>query len=171
MFGRWSRRAHADTEGHALFDAVRRAMPDADGETQSIVAAIAGLLGGVAYADRDYSSIEEERVRAQLGRVQQLSAAGVDAVLHVLRDHIVEIATVQAPRYARVLLEQGDHALRLHVLEMLVDLAAADDSISHEEVQLLRNTTTALGLDQRDYNDLQRRHRDKLTSLRDTPRS
>jgi hypothetical protein len=50
---------------------------------------------------------------------------------------------------------------------MLVDLAAADDCVSHEEVQLLRNTTTALGLEQSDYNGLQRKHREKLTSLRD----
>jgi uncharacterized tellurite resistance protein B-like protein len=166
VFGRWSRRAAADVEGHALFDAVRAELPEVDLETAKIVTAVAGLLGGVAYADRQYSAPEEGRVRENLARVHGMTARGVDAIVKVLREHLLDIATVQAPRYCRVLREEADRDTRLEVLEMLADIAAADGEIKHEEVTLLRNTTQALGLDQADYNAVQGKHRDKLSLLR-----
>jgi uncharacterized tellurite resistance protein B-like protein len=166
VFGRWSKRAAADAEGHALENAVRAELKDADDPTVRIVTAVAGLLGGVAYADRDYSAAEEDRVRHALSHVHGLSARGVDMILQVLREHILDIATVQSPRFCRVLREEGDRDLRLDVLDMLVDIAAADGKISHEETTLLRNTTRSLGLDQADYNAAQAKHRDKLGILR-----
>jgi uncharacterized tellurite resistance protein B-like protein len=165
MFGRWSKRAADDPEGHALASAVREHLPDADEDTRAIVTALAGLLGGVAYADRDYGTGEENFVRAQLERVQGLSSRGIGAILAALRDHIVDIATTQAPRYSRTLRELADRELRLQVLDMLVELAAADERISHDEVVLLRTTATSLGLDQSDYNAVQAKHRDKLGVL------
>lgn len=169
MFGRWSKKAADDTEGDALFAAVRGELGQADGETRRIVTAIAGLLGGVAYADRDYTAAEESHVRAALTRVQGMTESGVEAVLRVLRDHIVTITTVQSPRYCRALVELADEELRHQVLAMLVELAAADGHLSHDEVTLLRNTTTALGLAQAHYNELQAPHRDKIGALKSKP--
>jgi uncharacterized tellurite resistance protein B-like protein len=151
-------------EGTVLEQTVRAQMDDAEGAR--IVAAIAGLLGTVAYADRQYSAVEEERIRRELGRVHGLTAAGVDAICAVLREHIVEIATVEAPVYARELLSRADRDLRLEVLDALVDLAAADDEITVAETNVLRLTATALGLTQQDYNAAQSRHREKLKVLR-----
>jgi uncharacterized tellurite resistance protein B-like protein len=137
---------------------------DDDGAT--IVAAIAGLLATVAYADRRYDPIEEQRIREELGRVEGLTAAGVDAICEVLREHVVDISTIEAPVYARELLLLADRELRLQVLDALVDLAAADDQITVAETNVLRLTATALGLTQQDYNVSQARHRDKLKVLR-----
>jgi uncharacterized tellurite resistance protein B-like protein len=169
MFGRWSKKAADDTEGDALAAAVRAELSAADRDTQAIVTAIAGLLGGVAYADRNYAAEEEAHVRAALTRVQGMTENGVEAVLRVLRDHIITITTVQSPRYCRTLVELADEELRHQVLSMLVELAAADGNLSHDEVTLLRNTTTALGLAQADYNALQAPHRDKLGALKSKP--
>jgi len=166
MFGRWSAKAAVDVDGHALEEAVARVLRGADRETQRTVTAIAGLLGGVAYADRAYSAAEEALVRTALSQVHGMTPEGIDAVLQVLRTDIVHVSTVQAPRYCRTLVELCDRELRLQVLDMLLDLAAADGTISHEEVVLLRNTTQALGLSQGDYNSLQSQHRDKLSSLK-----
>jgi uncharacterized tellurite resistance protein B-like protein len=166
MFGRWLAKAEEDLEGNALAKVVHGELAAADADTRRIVTAIVGLLGGVAYADRDYAETEEALLRAHLRRIQGLSEAAVEAVLRVLRTDILLIATVQAPRYCRALLEFGDRELRLQVLSLLVDVAAADGRISNEEVVLLRNTTTALGLDQADYNAAQAPHRDKLSTLR-----
>jgi uncharacterized tellurite resistance protein B-like protein len=169
MFGRWSKGAADDSNGDALGKAVSAELGAADADTKRIVTAIAGLLGGVAYADRDYSEKEEAHVRAALERVHGMTPTGVDAVLRVLRTDIVAITTVQAPRYCRALVELADVDLRHQVLAMLVDLAAADGHISHDEVSLLRNTTTALGLLQDDYNALQAPHRDKIGALKTKP--
>jgi uncharacterized tellurite resistance protein B-like protein len=152
--------------GTVLERAVRAEMTGGDVEGVRIVAAIAGLLGTVAYADRRYAPIEEQRIREQLGRVQGMTAAGVDAICAVLREHIVQISTVEAPVYARELLELADKDLRLEVLDALVDLAAADDEITVAETNVLRLTATALGLSQTDYNASQSRHREKLKVLR-----
>jgi uncharacterized tellurite resistance protein B-like protein len=151
--------------GTTLERTVRAQMADSDRDGATIVAAIAGLLGTVAYADRSYAPVEEERIRDELGRVGALTTAGVDAICAVLREHIVEISTIEAPVYARELLELADRDLRLQVLDALVDLAAADDEITVVETNVLRLTATALGLSQQDYNASQSRHRDKLKVL------
>ncbi len=171
MFGRWLRGEEA-TENLSGADALRanvaRELPGADTETVTVVTSMVGLLGAVAYADRNYSTEEEARVREELGRVQGMSAAGIDAICKVLREHIVEISTVQIPRFARALLELADHELRREVLSALIDLAAADSSVSVVETNLLRQITKSLGLSQQDYVELQARHRDVLEALKNT---
>jgi uncharacterized tellurite resistance protein B-like protein len=166
MFGRFSKTAADDPAGDRLAAAVRRHLPGADDPTARIVTAVAGLLGGVAYADREYRAEEEGVVRSALSRVHGMTPRGIEAILEALREDIVTISTVQAPRYARTLLELADRDLRREVLGFLIDLAAADDRISHDELALLRTTTRALGLEQADYNELQARHRDKIASLK-----
>src|SRR5690349_2841756 len=79
--------------------AVRASMTGTDEETVRIVVAIAGLLGTVAYADRRYAPQEEARIRQELERMPALSPSGVDAVCAALRQHIVEISTIEAPMY------------------------------------------------------------------------
>jgi uncharacterized tellurite resistance protein B-like protein len=152
-------------KGTALGRAVREQLAGTDEESARIVAAIAGLLGTVAYADRNYAPVEEERIREQLGRVRGLTASGVDSICRVLREHIVDISTIEAPVYARELLDLADRELRLEVLDALVDLAAADDEITVSETNVLRLTATALGLTQSDYNASQSRYREKLKVL------
>jgi uncharacterized tellurite resistance protein B-like protein len=168
MFGRWLRaeRAEPVSGGEALRSSIAAELPGADAETVDVVTSMAGLLGAVAYADRHYSDEEEARVRQELGRVQGMAPAGIDAICKVLRAHIVEISTVQIPRYARTLVELGDSELRREVLSALIDLAAADASISVVEVNLLRQITKSLGLSQQDYVELQARHRHLLESLK-----
>jgi uncharacterized tellurite resistance protein B-like protein len=169
MFGRWLKNV---TEPRPLDGAerveaeVRNVLRDADQETVRVVTAIAGLLGAVAYADREYSGEEEALVRSELARIQGMTSEGVDAVCAVLRAHIVEVATVQTPRYCRALLELADRELRTEVLQLLVDLAAADGTIKQSETNLVRGLAVALGLDQDDYNAAQAKHRDRLAVTR-----
>ncbi len=168
MFGRWMNSARTvRVEGaEQMAVAVRTHLPDADDETVRVVTCVAGLLGAVAYADRDYSAAEERRVRAELARVQGMPEAGIGAVADALRRNIVEVSTVQVQRYCRALRELADRELRLELLDVLVDVAAADGVISFDEVKVLRQVTAALGLDQTDYNTAQERHRDKLAALK-----
>lgn len=145
--------------------AVRTHLRNADDDAIRIVTAIAGLLATVAYADREWSDAEERRVRAELERINGLERDGVAAIESALRSNLVEISTTQTPHYTRDLRALADRDLRLEVLDVLVDLAAIDGSISFDEVTLLRNTATALGLTQDDYNEIQDRYRDKLSFL------
>lgn len=148
-------------------DAFRRASagkrPDAD--TVSIVAACAGLLACVAYADRTFSASELEKTERLLADVSGIDDTGRRAIVAALQAHVVELSSVHAVRFARTLKELGDRDLRLHVVVLLLELAAADDHIAPSEVNALRQVTRALGLSQDDYNLLQSRHRAKLAAL------
>lgn len=168
MFGRWLKGESAppSTGADALRHSIAQHLPGADAETVTVVTSMAGLLGAVAYADRNYSQAEEARVRVELSRVSGMTAAGTDAICAALREHIVEVSTVQIPRYARALVELADVELRREVLSALIDLAAADSSISLAETNLLRQITKSLGLSQTDYVELQARHRQHLDSLK-----
>jgi len=165
MFGRWlkSLSGGEDLSGSgALRASIERELPDADPETITVVTSMAGLLGTVAYADREYSAAEEARVRAELLRVQGMTQSGVEAICSTLRKHIVEISSVDTPRFARAMRELADDDLRREVLSALVELAAADESITLAETNLLRQLTNSLGLSQQDYLEAQERHRQHL---------
>ncbi|MBK7584767.1 MAG: TerB family tellurite resistance protein [Myxococcales bacterium] len=169
MFGKWLTRALAkdeEDEGTDLARVIREHLPNADAESVRVVTAIAGLLAAVAYADRDYSESEERLVRDELARVHGMTAAGVDAIADALRRGLVELTTVELPRSTRTMVELCDEELRLEVLGVLVDVAAADGRVSHAETTLLRQITTSLGLTQDDYNRAQAQHREKLSVLK-----
>jgi uncharacterized tellurite resistance protein B-like protein len=131
-----------------------------------IVSCIAALLVCVAYADMDYSAEEEAVLRQTLARIQGLDARGVNAILTVLREHTVIIASAESSTYAREILELTEIDFRLELLDALVDLAAADDEITVAETNMMRSIAKALGLTQKQYNAAQARHRDKLAVLK-----
>jgi uncharacterized tellurite resistance protein B-like protein len=161
----WRKKSN-EAAGTALERTIRAAMPDATDDSASVVAAVAGLLLQVAYEDRPYLDSEEAHIRAELARVEGLRPGGADAICAVLRQHAPVIATIEAREYARTLADRTDKEFRLGVLDMLVDVAAADDSISVVETNLIRRVAERLGLSQNDVNVSQTRHRDKIAALR-----
>jgi len=156
----------ADKEqAKALYAEIRKHLGDDDDVHVRIVASIAALLLCVAYADQNYDEDEERVLRGVLGQIRGLDAFGVDAINRVLREHTVRIIGAEASTYARELLELTDVDFRLQLLDALVDLAAADGSISLAETNMLRSITKSLGFEQKVYNTSQARHRDKLGVL------
>jgi uncharacterized tellurite resistance protein B-like protein len=161
MFGRKKPQTPEAADEHLKAE-VQKALPGADAETVAIVSACAGLLASVAYADREFSPAEREHARRLLATVSGIGENGALAIVSVLAAKVLELSTVHATRFSRTLKELGDRELRLHVLEMLIELCAADDELRHQEVVVLRQITGALGLEQSDYNRLQEKHRNKL---------
>lgn len=159
----------SNKRGLTLLGVVRAEMPEAPEEDVKIVAAVAGLLGQVAFADRPYLPQEEELIRRELGRVHGLGEHGVDAICRTLRKSIEKVAEIEAHEYAKLLRELAERDLLLHVLDLLLDVAAADLHVSLVEVNLIRRLTDVLGLTQDDYNASQSRHRDKLSGLSNRP--
>lgn len=147
---------------HPLAVAVRAQMPDAAEATQRVVTAVAGLLACVAYADREFSEPEQRAIRDELARIHGMSPEGAERVVGLLVADIQPIARSGDHGWVRDLRELTDREQRLEILEVLLDLAAADGVIDHAEVNYLRRLSTQLGLEQREYNAAQARHRDKL---------
>lgn len=169
MFGWLKRRSESAPESKRatlLYGAVRESLADDDDVHVRIVGSIAALLLCVAYADSSYHEAEEQVLRRELGRVHGLDAAGVDAIARVLRQHTALIIGAEGTSYARELLELTDEEFRLELLDVLVDVAAADDEITVTETNMLRSITRALGLSTEHYLTAQSRHRDKLAVLK-----
>jgi uncharacterized tellurite resistance protein B-like protein len=154
------------TPSEAFRQLIYDALGAADDETKRLTVAVAGLLACVAYADREYSAAEQARVRETLAQVEGLGPTAVDAICDALREHIVVIAVGNTQAYTRELRELGELELRRQVLDMLVDLAAADDELSMAETDLLRRTAAAMGLTPDDYLRSQTRYRDRLSVLK-----
>jgi uncharacterized tellurite resistance protein B-like protein len=145
---------------------VSQALPTADAETRRIVTAVAALLGSVAYADRQFAPAEQQALGRVLQGVQGIGPDEAKAILAALSQHLVLLSAVETPRHARHLKELADRDLRLHVLELMMQVATSDGELTHTEVTLLRQLTTALGLEQSDYNHLQQEHRHLLSTLK-----
>ena len=148
-----------------LAEFVEQYLADADDATRRIVTAVAGLLAKVAYADGHYSVQEEATIQKELSRVHGLSQAGVDAICGLLADQISHVALLGDHDWTRDLRDLADRELRLEVLEVLVEMAVADQVLKHDEQTQLRRIAKALALTQDEYNALQAKHRDKLSTL------
>jgi len=148
-----------------LAEIVEQYLADADDATRRIVTAVAGLLAKVAYADGHYSVQEEAAIQKELSRVHGLSQAGVDAICGLLADQISYVALLGDHDWTRDLRDLADRELRLEVLEVLVEMAVADHVLKHDEQTQLRRIAKALSLTQDEYNAIQAKHRDKLSTL------
>lgn len=155
----------AADRAHPLALAVREQIPDASEDTQRLVTAVAGLLACVAYADQEFSEPEQRAIREELARLPAMEPAGAGRVVGVLTGDIQAIIANGDQGWVRDLRELTTREQRLEVLDVLLDLAAADGVIDHSEVNYLRRLATALGLEQAEYNAAQARHRDKLGLL------
>jgi uncharacterized tellurite resistance protein B-like protein len=141
---------------------VQAQMPEADKVTVEIVTAVTGLLASIAYADRTISAEESTHLKSELSRIHGLGKGAPEAISDLLHKHALRLSTAFVQRFTRVLREELPEEHRAEVLDALLAMAAADGTITLEEVTSLRNITSALGLSQTHYNQLQDKYRDKL---------
>lgn len=141
---------------------VQNQMPAADPITIEIVTAVTGLLASIAYADRTITDEESAHLKIELGRIHGLSEGAPEAISELLHKHALRLSTAFVQRFTRVLREELPEEHRAEVLDALLNMAASDGTITLEEVKSLRNITSALGLSQAHYNELQDKYRDKL---------
>lgn len=150
----------------AEFEELRRVVASSlttrDDDLAEVVTAVAGLLVTVAYADRDHSDAESDEIARQLGRIPAVGSTGVAAIVEVLRRHARPLSSLHVQRCTRILRERTDEAMRYEFLDVLLAVAAADGTTTHEEIVSLRTLTSALGLSQVHYNQLQAKYGDKL---------
>lgn len=156
----------ASTVNDDLLSIVREHLPDeADEEEVCILAAVAALVACVAYADGVYHAEEVRAVRRMFDRVHDLPPRGVEAMMALLDAQIADLARGDVHEHARLLKRGLTREARIEVLDVLLDLAAADGEISIAETELVRRITRLMGLSASDYVRAQSRHKDKLSVL------
>jgi len=156
----------APVASEELREAVAHHLAGADSVTIEIVGAVAALLVQVALADCEFTDDETEEVRQQLRRIDGLDGAGADAVCGLLKTHAAQLGQEGIQPCTRVLREHCDRSARVEVLDVLMDMAAVDGTVSMTETNLLRRICVALGLGDADYLASQRRYRDRLSVLK-----
>lgn len=169
MLFRWFKRAE-DTVEHpaateALRESLRSSMPHGDEDGIAVVCAVAGLLAYVAFADRAYREEEQLAVSDALARMHGLAPESVAGITSLLSARIAELTAEPLHDYTRVLVSLTEREARLELLDVLLDLAAADLVLSMDETNLLRRIARLLGLSDHEYLASQARHRQKLSVL------
>jgi uncharacterized tellurite resistance protein B-like protein len=157
--------SRAPTASEELRALVARSMPGADPHSVAVVGALAGLLATVAHVDRRYSDEEEAHVRTALAQVHGMSAGSLDGVCELLRTRMAELAHESLQTYTRVLYEGLERSARLEVLDVLMELGAADEVLDMAETTLLRRIARGLGLADEEYTFAQQRFKERLSLL------
>jgi len=153
------------TVDQKLLAVVRDHLPQADEAEVRVVAAVAGLFACVAYADKDYSADEADEIRRYLGHIHDLPPAAADAISDLLDRATPDLARNGVHIHTRAVKEGTERGARIEVLDVLMDIAAADGTIRLSETELLRQVAKLLGLTTDEYLAVQDRHRDKLEVL------
>jgi uncharacterized tellurite resistance protein B-like protein len=144
---------------------IRAQLPGADATRVETVVALCGLVASVAYIDRTYADAERPHVRRALALIAGLTAPGVEAIGQALEAHMSTIATLDPRPHASVLRDHLNVTLHRELLDVLADLAAADDALTLIESDSLRRTADALGLTNEEFQAALERHKDKRKRL------
>lgn len=133
---------------------VRRIVGELDAlppERARFVAAFAFLLGRVANADLDISD-EETGVMEQLVReVGELPPEQAVLAVQIAKSQNRLFGSTEGFQVARELKEVSTPEERLHVLECLFAVSAADEEVDSEEERRIRQIADELALSHRQY--------------------
>ena len=140
-------------------------LSEVDSQSRGLVAAVAGLLAGVALADSNFDEAEEQKIRLELGRIAILTPDMVVAITDFLRRDGGKQAIASEHTWARTIKEGLEREGRIDVLDALLSIAVADGVLTLSETTYLRRITENIGLSQQDYNALQAAHTDKLSVI------
>ncbi len=148
---------------HPLTSAIRARLdrlPDARAE---YVAAFAGLLVRVAYADRTITEPERAALRDQLVARAGLTPDEADTVADLLVHEA--IAGIEYSALTRTFNEIASEAEKEQLLDCLYAVATADDSASLVEDDEIRAVARALMLSHEQFIAVRLRYKDKLEIL------
>ncbi|GAB4238851.1 MAG: hypothetical protein Kow00109_13470 [Acidobacteriota bacterium] len=131
------------------------------------LAAFAYLLGRVARADLEISSQEARQMEDLVAELGGLSREQATLVVEVARQQHRLFGQVDDFLVTRELNRVADRDQKLHILECLFAVAAAEGGISSREDQEIRQIASELLLEHRDFIAVRRRFRDDLNVLKD----
>ncbi len=134
-----------------LFVGIQKILTEHSDDDVRLIAGFAGLLGKVAYADMEISSVELDRVRDVLDKRLKLSSRQIDPIVELLGKHQARLFSIEDYIYIRLLNEVLDHTQKKDALHALFTVAAADESVSAEEDAVLWTVAKGLRLSHRDF--------------------
>jgi uncharacterized tellurite resistance protein B-like protein len=122
--------------------------------------AVAALLIEAACMDGDFGAEERETIRALLTEQFDLEAGEAEALLDEGEREIERAGELW--RFARTIKDRYDEAERIHMLEMLWEVAYSDGVLHDFEANLLRRITGLLYVPDQESGAARRRVRERL---------
>ncbi|HEX2678396.1 MAG TPA: TerB family tellurite resistance protein [Polyangiales bacterium] len=156
-------RTQAATE--RLRSVLREQLSGADDAGIERAVSLCGLVASLARIDRNYADAERPHVRRAIALIPQLPEAGVEPVCSVLEAEMSALAMLDLRPYAQALQTHSELPLRRQLLDVLADLAAADDAFTLLESDSLRRAAAALGLTPEEFQAAEARHQSKRRRL------
>jgi uncharacterized tellurite resistance protein B-like protein len=156
--------ASPDSEAPDLVDEIEQYLHDLDPSRAALVAAFAGLLSRVAFADSEISAAELDRIRVLIVTHVGLPAEEAQRVAEIARRRT--LAGTEHYRLTRCFNDVASEAERLALIECLYAVAAADDSVAHVEDKEVDQIAAAVLVSRSDVLKIRSRYRDKLEELR-----
>ena len=154
----------------SLEKALTNALPEIDERSLRRITGLAGLLGKVAYADRDISTDEIKKIEEILRDSTHIPEQELELVTGVVARCTKELCGIEDHHYSRLLLESHeDKDSRLEILEVLFRVASSDGDICSEEDYVIGNIATALRLTRRDFINSRLNFKDYLSVLKNLP--
>ena len=135
-------------------------------ERARFFAAFAYVLARVAGADLAVDTSEQGEMRAILERVAGVDAQDAGLVVEIASAHMEELGGTQNFLVTREIKAMSSPAERVALLECLFSVAAADDLITGDESNEIRNIAIECGLSQADIARTRTRFKDKLAEFR-----
>lgn len=130
------------------------------------LAAFAYILTRVANVDfeiSDEETREMESILRQIGKLPQDQAVLVIEISKAQNRLFSETEDFLVTRQFR---DIASREQRLHLVDCLFAVSAADDSVSREEETLIRQIASELRLDHKDYITIRRRYTDKRNVMK-----
>jgi uncharacterized tellurite resistance protein B-like protein len=143
-------------------DAVRQQLDGVAPERVEFVAAFAGLLVRVAYADLDVTAREHAALRSVVISHAGLSPAEGTAVVNVAVKQATELAGIDYAALTRAFNQLATENEKEHLIDCLFAIATADDTVSMVEDEEIRKVARALLLSHGQFIAIRSRYKEQL---------
>jgi len=158
------------TDPNDIVAAVRARLGRLPADRAEMVAAFAGLLMRVAHADETVSDTEASALRHLVREHSGLSPDEAEAVVDLLARRAEGFGGIEYAQLTRAMNEHATPNDKLHLLDCLYEVAAADGLATIVEEEQIRAVARALMLSHGQLIEVRRRHAAALEVLQ-RPRS
>lgn len=156
--------APAHRRAPEFLEAIEQRLRRLDPSRAALVAAFAGLLSHVAFADGEISAAELDRIETLIVSQVGLSAEEARAAAEIARQRT--LSGIEPYVLTRCFNDVAHEADRLALIECLYAVAAADDLVAQVEEAEVDRIAAAVLVSRTDVLKIRSRYRDKIEELR-----
>jgi uncharacterized tellurite resistance protein B-like protein len=116
-----------------LFSRLEEILSAYEDDEKQFFTGFAGLLGSIAYSDREFSDQECAEIEEILKNQTSLPNHKVAVTVDIVRSLTEDLVGIEDYRYTRMINAAADKQKKLEIIACLYKVASADNSISNEE--------------------------------------